>query len=203
MEESQKRDKERVDNLQAELRDLANQMGSDRDARYTDVGANRTRLLESQKEEQRTLLLKTEQAQADADARRHCALKERSHGSPTLRLTRELAQRQAARVARIDEAEREALRWRLDGEEASAPPSARNKATDWASLVPSRPTTPRCAAGPRRMLNQTAGSSSWVSSADGLAHLQLRLKKKMSQIGLWMMLQAHLPPLPTTKTIVL
>lgn len=63
--------------------------------------------------------------QAEADERRMAALRARSAGGPELKAARELAKQQVARVERIREQEREALRQRIQAQSKSSPTSAR------------------------------------------------------------------------------
>merc|ERR1719163_1192564 len=82
--------------------------------RHSVLEANRHKLQEEESENNRKKSEKAERAQAEAHERRKRALTAKSTGPPQLRAARELARRQAVRVERIRQAEREELRERLE-----------------------------------------------------------------------------------------
>mmetsp|Transcript_42762 Transcript_42762/g.100241 ORF Transcript_42762/g.100241 Transcript_42762/m.100241 type:complete len:720 (-) Transcript_42762:88-2247(-) len=85
-------------------------MGSAAAIRRTILEENRLKLLHDEEERKSSKTEKLSKAIEDAELRRQETLRVRSAGRPELRSVRELARRQAARVERIKEAERDIIR---------------------------------------------------------------------------------------------
>eukprot|EP00421_Protoceratium_reticulatum_P022305 CAMPEP_0168386262 /NCGR_PEP_ID=MMETSP0228-20121227/15337_1 /TAXON_ID=133427 /ORGANISM="Protoceratium reticulatum, Strain CCCM 535 (=CCMP 1889)" /LENGTH=498 /DNA_ID=CAMNT_0008399457 /DNA_START=9 /DNA_END=1502 /DNA_ORIENTATION=- len=90
-------------------------------ARWGVLQANRHRILKERQERRRAETERAEKAQEDADVRRQHVLRARSAGPPVLRAVREVVRRQAARVERIREVERESLRQRIENRALASP----------------------------------------------------------------------------------
>jgi len=126
-------------------RSTADAISSVSSARYNALEAKRRILEEEEQERQRAKLESLDAAQEEACARRQDQLRVKSAGPPALRAVREVVRRQAARVQRIREVEREALEQQLANvHRAPQLPHAGRICTPVASTVLRRLSTAIC-----------------------------------------------------------
>lgn len=197
MERTQRELEERVARSKHAQREVADMIGFAAAIRKAVLETNRQRIIQEQQEKLDERCGKANKAQEQAKERRQRALRQRSAGPPELRAARELARRQAQRVARIHEVEREELRQRLESKVplpgvlpilTSSPPRSRPG---------SRPTTP----GPLGRVEVTDGTSLAAALLQGtlrpLSARQLCQQRTADLQSVPSSMEATLLPAPT------